>query len=173
MIILIDRSKPLDPNFIAQVGTVVENETDTRSTALTQVNVSNIRLVSVLGPDEPYIAVEEWHARVKKHYICLDVHILQTLLLSENQSPIPQRWELMNSRGELMSPPRELMNNRHVPFIRFDGTVLQSGIRRSTPCTYWSGAIWCWNFQSFEGICDGSTLSAVLDIPRFSTSSVS
>lgn len=146
-IIPIDRSKSFDPTFIGEGWKVIEDETDTHSAALTQVDLSNVLLVTMLQTGESYTTGEERLKRLKPYYLRLDARVFKTLW--ENQFLIPGAWKQKV--------------NGNIQFIRFDGTVLQSAYgHRCVLCLYWRGDAWDWNVRWLAHSLNANDLSAVL-----------
>ena len=148
-VIAIDRTKPFDPVFVGQGCTVIEEETDTRSTSLTELDLTKVRFVTMLKDGESHITGEEKLRRLKEAgFIRLDAGIFQTLW--ENQNLIPESW-------------KEKVNGS-TRFIFFDGTVLlrPDGDHRCIFYLYWIDGKWFW-YRCWLGIgWDASNPSAVL-----------
>ncbi|KKT18501.1 MAG: hypothetical protein UW02_C0030G0001 [Candidatus Nomurabacteria bacterium GW2011_GWB1_43_7] len=128
----IDRTKPFNPAFfIIGTGWSIDEE-DQRSLSLTKVDLTKVRLETMLKSNENVITGgEEKLERLKEAgYIRLDAKILWTLW--ENQSLIPESW-------------KEKING-NIRFIYFDGTVLQdSNGDRYVLYLDWDDGKWSWN----------------------------
>lgn len=107
-----------------------EEDQDERSLALTEVDLSKVRLLTCLKKGGNSIGGEEKLKRLKKDgHICLDAQIF--LALWKNQHLIPERWKEKT--------------NGDTTYIFFDGTVLRSPFgNRSVPFLYWHGGRWLW-----------------------------
>ena len=138
----IDRTTPFDPvHFIGkgwsiwrgQVdgdGLTGDEDQDERSLALTEVDLSKIRIETCLHNRETRVGGEEKFLRLKAaHYIRLDAKVFQTL------------WE----RKEIPEPWKEEVDG-NTRLIFFDGTILRSpsGDRRVL-CLDWSDGGWRWS----------------------------
>jgi len=145
----IDRTKPFNPAFfIIGTGWSIDEE-DQRSLSLTKVDLTKVRLETMLKSNENVITGgEEKLERLKEAgYIRLDAKILWTLW--ENQSLIPESW-------------KEKING-NVCFIYFDGTVLLSSDGfRYVLCLYWDGGEWVWGCTLLDCNWDIHFPSAVL-----------
>ncbi|HEY4505721.1 MAG TPA: hypothetical protein VJG67_03450 [Candidatus Paceibacterota bacterium] len=156
---VIDRTKSFDPTFIGAGWTIWKGpatgdglngneEQDTRSLALAEVDVNQIRLVTTLKGRESSIKGEERLNRLQATgHIRLDAAVFLFLWL--NQHLIPESW-------------KERVNG-NIQFITFDGTVLRnSNGYRYVLCLYWYGGEWYWhvNWLDFDFVQD--YVSAVL-----------
>ncbi|MBI4992129.1 MAG: hypothetical protein HZB99_02825 [Candidatus Harrisonbacteria bacterium] len=148
-ILKIDRAKPFDPvAFIGKGWSVVGEDTDARSEALTEVDLSKVRFETMLNPNETSITGEEKLKRLKKAgHIRLDAKVFQTLW--ENQLLIPESW-------------KEKVNG-NIRFIFFDGTVLRyPDGDRYVLCLYWFDGRWHWSCNWLGSDWDVDGPSAVL-----------
>jgi hypothetical protein len=140
-IISIDRSRPFNPvEFIGEGWSIVEE--DERSLALTKVDISNIRLETMLKDGETQVKGEDKLLRLKASgHIRLDAKVF--LALWENKEHIPESW---GSR-----------------FVYFDGTVLR-GLRdgRDVLYLYRDGSGWHYNCHWLGYDWSASSPSAVL-----------
>ena len=151
-VILIDRVHVFDPVSIGKSYSVMEEETDTRSTALTKVNLTKIRFKNMLRSGEGYVAGEEKLRRLKSAgYIRLDEQVFCTLW--ENQSLIPKSWEKRTGVG--------------ITYICFEGTLFESSHRGDGKfhalVLYWDGSKWCRTTLWLGNACYPSCMSAVLE----------
>jgi len=130
-VITIDRSVPFDSAFVGEGWKVLDDETDTRSIALTELDLSKVRFETMLQDGETSIKGEEKLKRLKKKgHIRLDAKIFQALW--ENKHLIPESW-------------KEKING-NIRFIYFDGTVLQdSNGDRYVLYLDWDDGKWSWN----------------------------
>jgi len=146
-IILIDRSQPFDPIKFLGKGWSFE-EQDERSLALTELDLTKVRLEIMLMEGEAYINGEEKLRQLKKaDYIRLDAKVFQTLW--ENQMLIPERWKEKT--------------NGDTTYIYFDGTVLRSPDGdRYVLCLDWSDGQWDWYYDWLGSGWDVLRPSAVL-----------
>ena len=147
-IIKINRACFNPVKFIGSGWSIIAEETDTRSVALTQLDISKIQFVTMLSDDDFSVNGEENLKRLKSSdYIRLDANIFLTLW--ENQHLIPE-WL------------KEKVNGNTV-FIYFDGMVLRdSGGRRCVLLLYWGGLAWDWDVRLLVSDWGDSDLSAVL-----------
>lgn len=157
---VIDRTKPFDPAFIGAGWTIWkglatgnglegDEEQDTRSIALAEIDVNQIRLVpTTLKDRETSIKGEERLKRLQaKGHIRLDVAVFLYLWL--NQHLIPESW-------------KERVNG-NIQFITFDGTVLRHSFGdRYVLCLFWSDGKWYWSVGWLVNGFDQSGVSAVL-----------
>lgn len=125
-----------------------DEEQDTRSLGLTQLDLSKIHLAICLHRDENRTTGEEKFNRLKQaNLICLDAKIFQTLW--ENQHLIPESWKEKT--------------DGNTTFIFFDGTILRGpGCLRAVLDLCWDGGGWGWDFDWLEGVWHASDPSAVL-----------
>lgn len=142
-IIKIDRTKSFNPTEFISSGWSIwrgpkdgkglsgEEEQDERALDLTEVDISKIRLETMLKSGEVSVGGEERLERLKKAgHIRLDVKIFQ--ILWENQSLIPEEWKEKT--------------NGNTTFIFFDGTILRGPVGdRGVLCLCWSGGEWDWD----------------------------
>ncbi len=128
MIITINRGSFSPTELVGWDWSAIEAETDTRSTALSELDLTKVHHVRMLEDGETHITGEENLKRLKvSGHIRLDANIFMTLW--KNQDLIPESW-------------KERINN-NARFIYFDGTVLQSTYgRRCVLCLYWRGGNW-------------------------------
>jgi hypothetical protein len=140
-IICIDRSLPFDSaEFIGKDWGVIEE--DERSVALTEVDLSSVRLETCLRA-ERYIPGETRLCRLKEAgYIRLDAKVFETLW--RNQHLIPEGWK-EKTYG-------------YVTHVYFDGTLLRSprATVASSACT---GSV-----ASGAGVTIGSATTGKLTI---------
>jgi hypothetical protein len=147
-VITINRGRFNPTEFIGRGWSIITEETDTRSTILTELDLTKVQQVTMLKDGETYVKGEEKLKRLKKSgNIRLDADIFHTLW--ENQHLIPESW-------------KEKVNG-NTRFIYFDGTVLRySGGRRSLLCLYWFGGAWEWDVRWLGDGWDDDRPSAVL-----------
>ncbi len=128
-VVVINRKCFNPKKFIGGGWSIMNNETDVRSTLLTELDLTKVQQVAMLKNDETHIKGEEKLKRLKASgLIRLDADIFITL--SENQHLIPEKWK-----------DKVDGNTR---YIFFDGTVLRhsgSG-RRSVLCLSWDCGGW-------------------------------
>lgn len=140
-ILTIDRSRPFDPaKFIGKGWSIAEQ--DERSLVLSEVNLRNIRLETMLKDGEGSVQGEEKLRRLKKSgHIRLDAKVFYALW--ENKSLIPESW-----KGKT---------------IYFDGTILQNPDgNRYVLYLFWSGDEWRWYCLWLKRGWYGDNPSAVL-----------
>ena len=125
-----------------------DEDQDKRSLALTQLDMSQIQLVTCLKEGETSITGEERVRRLKKtNHIRLDTRVFQTLW--ENKDSIPESW-------------KEKTNN-NTTSIFFDGTPLRSPFGdRYVLCLDWRGGEWDWYYYWLESDWNVNSPSAVL-----------
>lgn len=128
-IIFIDRSTPFNPAKFIGKGWTIEEE-DERALALTEVDISSVRLWSMLREGEPEIVGEDNLKRLKNAgHIRLDAKVFQ--MLWENQHLIPSSWK-----------DKTYGDTTH---IYFPGTVLRNpGGDRDVLCLCWDERGWYW-----------------------------
>ena len=159
-ILTIDRTTHFDPvHFIGkgwsiwrgQVdgdGLTGDEDQDERSLALTEVDLSKIRIETCLHNRETVVGGEEKFLRLKAaNYIRLDAKVFQTFW--EHKDKIPEPWkEKANGNTRL---------------IFFDGTILRSPYgARSVLYLYWNGDGWYWIYYCLGIDWFTNTPSAVL-----------
>jgi len=142
--LLIDRTKPFDPEFINKNWKI--DEQDERSLQLTEIDLSAVRMEDMLRPeDNGSIQGEEKLKRLKKAgHVRLDAAVFKALW--DNQHLIPESWKSK--------------------YVYFDGTVLRSpnGCRRVL-YFYCDGSRWGWDYHWLDNNTLGNRPSAVL-VPR-------
>ena len=150
----IPRTTPFDPEaFIGKGWKVVEE--DERSLALTEVDLTKVRLVTCLKKGESSIKGEEKLKRLKEAgHIRLDAAVFKALW--DNKHLIPEDWK------------KEI--NGYRTYIYFDATVLQgpSGYRYVL-YLYWGGGGWRWFYDWLEDGWSSIGPSAVLVTPQSSS----
>jgi hypothetical protein len=160
-IIKIDRSKPFDLTKFLGAGRTIwkgpangdgltgKEDQDSRSLAITELDLSKIQFRDMLKSSETCVNGEEKQRRlVKAQYACLDIKVF--LRLWEKKVLIPSYW-------------KELLGGK-TRFIYFDGTKLRSPCgHRCVLCLYYAGGRWrrCYDYLSDDFGADGP--SAVLD----------
>lgn len=160
-IIPIDRSISFNPEkFLGRRGWTIwrgssdcydrdgEEEQDSRSLAITELDLSKIQLVTTIREDESTVNGEENLRRLREaNHICLDAKIFQTL------------WE-----NKILIPPlfKELTNG-DITYIFFNGTTLchPIGGRFVLYLCFLKGE-WRWNYGLLGGDLSVRSLSAVL-----------
>ena len=162
-IIPIDRSRPFNPGkFIGKGwdfwhGSADGNgrdgylDEDPRSLALTQLDLSQIQLVTTLQEGETVVGGEEKQRRLKvANYIRLDLGIFQTFW--ENRYLIPQLF-------------RELTNG-DTTYVFFDGQPLRSPHGFCFVLyLYFGVGRWHWDYHWLDSDFDAFSPSAVLASP--------
>ena len=148
--VIIVKHKVFNPTeFIEEGWTIIAEETDTRSTALTELDLTKVQFVTMLKDGESFINGEEKRKRLKKDgRIRLDANAFLTLW--EKQYLIPESWmERVNG-------------NRR--FIYFDGTVLQNSInQRCVLCLFClENGRWGWDASQLDSNYYYNNQSAVL-----------
>jgi len=148
--ITIDRTKPFEPIFVCKWFTIEKDETDVRSMALSEIDLTKVRFVAMLKEGETSITGEERLKRLKAAgYIRLDAKFFQTLW--ENKQFIPESWK-QKVNGNMCS-------------IHFDGTVLRD--LRGHRCVQGiclRNNEWDWDCRWLDGNWNAHDLSAVLEI---------
>ena len=147
-VITINRGRFNPTEFIGEGWIIVTDETDTRSIALPELDLTKVQHVTMLKNGETYVKGEKKLERLKSSdYIRLDADVFYTLWT--NQHLIPESW-------------KEKVNG-NTRYIFFDGTVLRgSGGRRCVLYLYWSGGQWGWDVFWLEHGWYASHPSAVL-----------
>ena len=129
-IIKIDRAHPFDPvNFLGGDWSIAEE--DERSLALTEVDLTKVRLETTLRAGETSVKGEERLKRLKKAgYIRLDAKVFRAFW--EDKALIPEEWKQKT--------------NGNVTRIYFDGTVLRDPRGdRDVLSLYWRDGQWLWS----------------------------
>lgn len=147
-VVAINRNRFNPKKFIGAGWSILNDETDARSIALTELDLAKVQHVTMLKDGETYVKGEEKLKRLRaSDYIRLDADIFLTLW--ENQHLIPESW-------------KEKVNG-NTRYIYFDGTVL----RDSDGCRFvlylcWRGGRWNWRVDWLDYDWLGSGPSAVL-----------
>ncbi len=130
-VITINRNRFNPKKFVGEGWSILNDETDARSIALTELDLTKVQHVTMLKDGETYVKGEEKLKRLKSSdYIRLDADIFLTLW--ENQHLIPESW-------------KEKVNG-NTRFIYFDGTVLRhSDGHRCVLYLFWSDGQWRWD----------------------------
>jgi hypothetical protein len=146
--IVINRNRFSPLSFIGDGWSILNDETDTRSMALTELDLNKVQLVMMLKDGEVCIGGEENLKRLKaSDYIRLDAGIFHTLW--ENQHVIPESW-------------KEKVNG-NTRYIFFYGTVIRdSGGSRYVLYLYWDYGAWDWGVYWLDYRWRDSGPSAVL-----------
>ena len=134
--------------FIGDSWKTVSIKKRTRSESLTELDLTNVHLVTMLKDSECLIIGYEKIKRLRASgYIRLDADVFFTLW--ENKALIPELWkEEVNG------------NIRH---IYFDGTDIQYSVGgHYVLYLFWKGGVWNWNVNWLGHDLDASSLSAVL-----------
>lgn len=129
-VITINRGRFNPAEFIGEGWSIVAEETDQRSVALTELDLTRVQHVTMLRDGETYVKGEEKLKRLKKDgRIRLDADVFHTLW--ENQHLIPESW-------------KEPING-NTRFVYFDGTVLRdSDGDRYVLYLCWLDGQWYW-----------------------------
>lgn len=146
-LICVDRSVPFDPVAFLGKGWSIAEE-DERSLALTEVDVAQVTLVTMLKDGESRVVGEEKLRRLKDAgHVRLDAGVFK--FLWENQEIIPEEWKRTG--------------NGSIQYIYFDGTVLRGpdGGRRVL-CLSRYGDEWDWHYGWLGIGWDADEPSAVL-----------
>lgn len=111
-------------------GLYGKEEQDERSLALSEVNLTDVYLRTMLENHEGQVSYATWLERLKRSgLIRLDAKVFQTFW--ENQNLIPERWKEKT--------------NGHTTYIYFDGTILRDpGGLRHIIFLCWTGMAWRW-----------------------------
>ncbi|MEQ1500104.1 MAG: hypothetical protein ABL917_01880 [Parcubacteria group bacterium] len=130
-VVTINRNRFNPKKFIGDGWSILNDETDARSIALTELDLTKVQHVTELRDGETYVKGEEKLKRLKSSdYIRLDADIFLTFW--ENQHHIPESWK------------EKVSGNTR--FIYFDGTVLRgSDGNRYVLCLYWGDGAWYWH----------------------------
>lgn len=134
--------------FVGESWSIESKETDARSVALAELDLTKIQFVTMLKGNETSITGEEKLKRLKEsNYIRLDADVFFTLW--ENQHLIPESW-------------KEKVNE-NTRYIFFDGTVLRrSDGDRCVLYLYWRDGAWRWGVDWLDYDWSASRPSAVL-----------
>lgn len=117
------------------------DETDVRSIALTELDITKVQLVNMLKGKKLINGENKLKCLKASNYIRLDANILFTLL--ESQQLIPESWKVYN--------------------IFFDGTIIRDSYgRRCTLYLYWYDGAWRWNDRWVNEVYGKFSPSAVL-----------
>ncbi len=137
------QAEPFDPvAFLRQGWSIEREEQDERSLALTEVDLSKVKLKTYLRKGEVSITGEEKLNRAKASGdIRLDARFFMALW--NNKKLIPESW-----KGKT---------------IYFDGTILRSPSGgRCVLCLYWLDDQWDWSYYWLEDGWHADEPSAVL-----------
>lgn len=147
-IISIVRGRFNPVEFVGEGWNIIADETDTRSIALTELDLTKVELRTMLKDGETSVKGEEKLKRLKASgLVRLDAEIFLTLW--ENQHPIPESW-------------KEKVNG-NTRYIFFDGTVLRDSYGlRYVLCLYWDDGGWHWGVYWLDFGWDVYGPSAVL-----------
>jgi hypothetical protein len=147
-VVAINRNRFNPKKFIGDGWSIQSDETDARSIALTELDLTKVQHVTMLKDGGTYIKGEEKLKRLKAlDYIRLDADIFLTLW--ENQHLIPESW-------------KEKVNG-NTRYIFFDGTVLRrSDGDRYVLYLYWGDGQWRWHVRWLVYGWDGNRPSAAL-----------
>lgn len=159
-IVKIDRTKPFNPAEFIGAGWSVwrgpadgdgltgEEEQDPRSLALTELDLTKVKLETCLCKDEPSVTGEERLRRLREAgRIRLDAKVFETF--RRNPYLIPKQWKEKT--------------NGNITYVFFDGTVLRSPDgRRFTLCLYWRDGQWRWDYRWLDRGRSAFRPSAVL-----------
>ena len=147
-VVAINRNRFNPKKFIGDGWSIQSDETDARSIALTELDLTKVELRTMLKDGETYIKGEEKLKRLKASgLVRLDADIFLTLW--ENQHLIPESW-------------KEKVNG-NTRYIFFDGTVLRDSVgRRCVLYLYWHVGAWSWDVIWLDVGWDASDPSAVL-----------
>ena len=146
---LVRISRTFDPvKFLGEGWSIVEEETDKRSAALTEFRINDICFGTMLKGREASITGEERLRRLKEaDFVRLDADTFLTFW--ENKSLIPKSW-------------KEKVNG-NTRFIFFDGTVLRNlNDYRCVLHLCWYDGEWHWSCHWLNLDCGSGDLSAVL-----------
>lgn len=148
LIITINRNRFNTVEHIGHGWSIVADETDARSTLLTELDLTKVQHITMLKDGETYVEGEKKLKRLKSSgYIRLDADIFLTFW--ENQHLIPESW-------------KEKVNG-NTRFIYFDGTVLRGpGGDRFILYLYWDDSKWLWNVDWLDLGWNDNSPSAVL-----------
>ena len=123
--ITINRGRFDPTEFIGYDWSILNDETDQRSIALTELDMTKVEQVTMLKDGEEKLKRLKKDGRIR-----LDADVFYTFWT--NQHLIPEGW-------------KEKVNGT-TRYIFFDGTVLQYwGGRRYFLCLYWGDGVWDWS----------------------------
>lgn len=145
--IVINRPKPFNSAEFLGAGWTIAEE-DERSLALTELDITSVRLEHMLKSGEKWVKGEDKLTRLKAAgHVRLDAAIFLTLW--QNQHLIPASW-------------KELTNG-NTTFIYFDGTILRcsSGVR-CVLCLCWRDGQWYWDVDWLVNEWSADDPSAIL-----------
>lgn len=147
-VVAINHNRFNPKKFIGDDWSILNDEMDARSIALTELDLTKVQQVTMLKDGETSIKGEEKLKRLKESgYIRLDADIFYTLWT--NQHLIPESW-------------KEKVNG-NTRYIFFDGTVLRvSDGYRCVLCLDWYLGQWRWDVGWLGHDWDASDPSAVL-----------
>lgn len=147
-VVAINRNRFNPKKFIGDGWSILNDETDARSIALTELDLTKVQHLTMLKDGETYVKGEEKLKRLKASgLVRLDADIFLTLW--ENQHLIPESW-------------KEKVNG-NTRYIYFDGTVLRrSDGHRYVLSLYWNDGRWSWLVRWLDNDWYGSHPSAVL-----------
>lgn len=146
-LINIDRTFSFDPVDLLGAGCIAVEE-DERSLKLSEIDLTKIKLETMLKDRESRITGEEKLRRLKDAgYIRLDARILQTFW--ENKHLIPEAWKQPT--------------NGRTTFVSFDGSIYQdSSCLRLVLYLSWFNGAWRMDHEWLGSVCEIHNVSAVL-----------
>ncbi len=146
--ISISRGRFNPAKFIGKGWSIVAEETDTRSAALSELDLTKVELRTMLKDGETYVSGEENLNRLKASgLVRLDADVFYTLWT--NQHLIPESW-------------KEKVKGRTL-YIYFDGTVLRnSDGHRFVLYLFWADGVWDWHVLWLYYTWSDNSPSAVL-----------
>lgn len=128
--ISIPRNRFNPAEFLGPGWSIIADETDTRSATLTELDITNVQLVTMLRDGEFGIKGEEKLRRLKEaNHVRLGADVLFHLL--ESKHLIPESW-------------KEEVNGE-IRFVFFDGMVLRHLGARYVLYLYWHDCAWKWD----------------------------
>jgi len=147
-VITINRGCFNPAKFIGDGWSILEDETDTRSTALTKLDLTKVQQMTMLKLSENVVNGKERLKRLKKNgHIRLDAEVFLTLW--QSQLLIPESW-------------KEGVNG-DTRFIFFDGTILRDpNGDRGLLYLYWHVGMWNWDVYRLDNDWYNNDLSVVL-----------
>ena len=151
-ILQINRTVPFNPAaLLGENWSSVEVDQDERSIVLTEVDLTKVRLETMLKDGESSVSGEEKLKRlISASFIRLDAKVFQTFW--ENKHFIPEEWK-QPIRGKMMG-------------VYFYGTILRDGEDGFVLYLYWNydRDKWDWQVESLDDLQDDAGLSAVLAV---------
>jgi hypothetical protein len=154
--LLINRGCFIATEFLGQGWSVVPSETDARSLALSELNLTKVRLVTEICDGERLLGEDNLKRLRKPNYIHLDADIFLTLW--RNQHLIPESWKKKF--------------NGNTRYIFFNGMILLAPDKgRYLLFLWWEDDQWHFDLGWLSRTWGADCVSAVLETTSLKRSS--